>query len=223
METYRDEIDGMRALAVMSVILFHAGFSCCPGGYVGVDIFFVISRYLITSIILSEHEQGTFSLIHFYERRARRILPALFLVLFCLVPFAHAYLLFDQLRNFAQTLISITLCSSNIFFSMKEDCFNTDTEHNPLVHTWSLAIEEQFYILFSLLFVVFSRSQHRWIQYLLVVISVISLVLAQWSDNLHLSYPFISRDLLWFSQRVKVTRRKVVLAFSAPSFFAILH
>ena len=201
MKAYRHEIDGMRALAVMSVILFHAGFSFCPGGYVGVDVFFVISGYLITSIILAEHEQRTFSLIHFYERRARRILPALFVVLFCSVPFAYSYLLFDRLTDFAKALISITLCSSNIFFWMKEDYFNTDTELNPLVHTWSLAIEEQFYILFSLIFVVFSQSQHRLIQYLLVLVSVVSLVLAQWSGNLQLSYPFISRDPLWFSQR----------------------
>ena len=201
MKAYRNEIDGMRALAVVSVILFHTGFSFCPGGYVGVDVFFVISGYLITSIILAEHEQGTFSLIHFYERRARRILPALFVVLFCSVPFAYSYLPFDQLSNFAQALISITLCSSNFFFWMKEDYFNTETELNPLVHTWSLAIEEQFYILFSLLFVIFRQSQHRLIQYLLVLVSVVSLVLAQWSGNLHLSYPFIARDPLWFWQR----------------------
>ena len=80
MKVYRNEIDVMRALAVMSVILFHAGFSYCPGEYVGVNIFFVISGCLITSIILAEHEQGTFSLMHFYERRARRIRPALFVV-----------------------------------------------------------------------------------------------------------------------------------------------
>ena len=201
METYREEIDGMRALAVISVILFHAGFTICPGGYVGVDVFFVISGYLITSIILAEHEQERFSLTNFYERRARRILPALFLVVFCSIPFAFSYLLYEQLRSFAQAVISVTLCSSNVFFWMKEEYFNTDTELNPLVHTWSLAIEEQFYILFSLLFVVFSRSQYRLIQYLLIFISLISLVLAQWSGNLQLTYPFISPDPLWFSQR----------------------
>lgn len=88
---YRQEIDGLRALAVVPVILFHAGFELFSGGFVGVDVFFVISGYLITTIILSELEQGKFSIINFYERRARRILPALFLVMFVCIPFAWFY------------------------------------------------------------------------------------------------------------------------------------
>ena len=105
MKTYRHEIDGMRALAVISVILFHAKFSFVSGGFVGVDVFFVISGYLITTIILSEHEAETFSLVTFYERRARRILPALFFIVFLCIPFAVSLMVYDQLQDFAQGLI----------------------------------------------------------------------------------------------------------------------
>lgn len=99
---YRQEIDGLRALAVVPVILFHAGFELFSGGFVGVDVFFVISGYLITTIILSELEQGKFSIINFYERRARRILPALFLVMFVCIPFAWFLLLPQDLVSFSK-------------------------------------------------------------------------------------------------------------------------
>ena len=89
---YRPDIDGLRAIAVLAVILFHAGFDTFSGGFVGVDIFFVISGYLITSILAREIEQNEFSLVNFYERRARRILPALFLVIICCIPFALAWM-----------------------------------------------------------------------------------------------------------------------------------
>ena len=228
MDGYRHEIDGMRALAVISVILFHAGFAAFPGGYVGVDVFFVISGYLITSIILVDHRNGTFSLLRFYERRARRILPALFLVLFSCLPFAYHYMLLDQLETFAQGLISITLCSSNMLFWTKEDYFNTDTELNPLVHTWSLAIEEQFYILFSLIFVLFSNTQHRTIILLLISTSVISLILAQWGGNLQMTPPFITKDALWFSQHnwasfYLLTGRMWELLLGALAAFYLQH
>jgi peptidoglycan/LPS O-acetylase OafA/YrhL len=101
---YRAEIDGLRAVAVFPVILFHAGFEHFNGGFVGVDVFFVISGYLITTIILAEKEQGTFSLVNFYERRARRILPALFLVMFVSLPFAWLWLLPSDMKDFSQSL-----------------------------------------------------------------------------------------------------------------------
>ncbi|MCK5887136.1 MAG: acyltransferase, partial [Alcanivorax sp.] len=102
---YRREIDGLRALAVLPVILFHAGFDLFSGGFVGVDIFFVISGYLITTIIISELENEKFSLITFYERRARRILPALFFVMFCCVPFAWFWLSPGDMKDFSQSLV----------------------------------------------------------------------------------------------------------------------
>ena len=106
---YRKEIDGLRALAVMPVILFHAGFETFKGGFVGVDIFFVISGYLITTIILSDYIKGDFSLVNFYEKRARRILPAIFVVMAACLPFAWFWLLPDDLRNFSKSLISTPL------------------------------------------------------------------------------------------------------------------
>ncbi|WP_242756925.1 acyltransferase family protein [Acinetobacter towneri] len=104
---YRREIDGLRALAVLPVILFHAGFDTFSGGFVGVDIFFVISGYLITTIILTELEQGKFSIVNFYERRARRILPALFLVMLVCIPFAWLWLLPSDMKDFSQSLVAV--------------------------------------------------------------------------------------------------------------------
>lgn len=113
---YRPEIDGLRAIAVLPVIFFHAGFSIFEGGYVGVDIFFVISGFLITSILVEELDTGRFSILGFYERRARRILPALFLVLLVCIPFAYSLLLPNQLKDFSQSLIAVSLFVSNILF-----------------------------------------------------------------------------------------------------------
>ena len=113
---YRREIDGLRALAVLPVILFHAGFEMFSGGFVGVDVFFVISGYLITTIILAELEQGKFSIVNFYERRARRILPALFLVMLVCIPFAWVLLTPDDLNSFAKSLVAVPLFVSNVFY-----------------------------------------------------------------------------------------------------------
>ena len=110
---YRAEIDGLRALAVLPVILFHAGFEWFGGGFVGVDVFFVISGYLITSILINDLENNAFSLINFYERRARRILPALFFVMFACLPFAWMWLTPNDLKDFGQSLVAVSTFSSN--------------------------------------------------------------------------------------------------------------
>jgi peptidoglycan/LPS O-acetylase OafA/YrhL len=149
--TYRPEIDGLRALAVMSVILFHAGLGVFSGGYVGVDVFFVISGYLITSIIFTELENGKFSLRRFYERRARRILPALFLVMFACLPFAWLLMAPAQLRDFAKSVVAVSLFASNFFFWQESGYFTEALEEKPLLHTWSLAVEEQYYLIFPLI------------------------------------------------------------------------
>ena len=121
---YRPEIDGLRALAVLPVILFHAGFEWFDGGFVGVDVFFVISGYLITNIIISEMDKAKFSLINFYERRTRRLLPALFFVMFISLPFAWLWLTPNDLKDFGQSLITIATFSSNILFWLESGYFD---------------------------------------------------------------------------------------------------
>lgn len=147
---YRADIDGLRAVAVIPVILFHAGFPLFSGGFVGVDVFFVISGYLITSIIASELSNKSFSIVNFYERRARRILPALFFVM--LVSFMVAYFILEPsiFLSFSKSLISVSLFVSN-FQLLKTPYFDLWADVKPMLHTWSLAVEEQFYIFFPLI------------------------------------------------------------------------
>lgn len=176
---YRREIDGLRALAILPVILFHAGFEAFGGGFVGVDVFFVISGYLITTIILAELEQGNFSLVNFYERRARRILPALFLVMFACLPFAWAWLLPDDMEDFALSLVAVPVFASNILFWQQNGYFDTAAELKPLLHTWSLAVEEQYYVLFPLFLMLFWRIGKRVLLAVMAVVFVVSLLLAE--------------------------------------------
>lgn len=147
---YRKEIDGLRAVAVVPVVLFHAGLSIFSGGYVGVDVFFVISGYLITSIIIEELSEGRFSLLKFYERRARRILPALFVVMIACIPFAWAWMQAGEFRDFSQSLVAVSVFGSNVFFWLQTNYFGTAAETKPLLHTWSLAVEEQYYLIVPL-------------------------------------------------------------------------
>ena len=175
---YRPEIDGLRALAVLPVILFHAGFAGFSGGFVGVDIFFVISGYLITSIIYADLVKKRFSLNHFYERRARRILPALYLVTFCCLPVAWLTLGPKQMKDFCESLIGVATFSSNFTFKDQSDYFATASELKPLLHTWSLAVEEQFYLLFPLLLILVKRLRTKAILGVLGGVFLISLSLA---------------------------------------------
>jgi peptidoglycan/LPS O-acetylase OafA/YrhL len=177
---YRAEIDGLRAIAVFPVILFHAGFEHFNGGFVGVDVFFVISGYLITSIILAEKEQGTFSLVNFYERRARRILPALFLVMFVSLPFAWLWLLPSDMKDFSQSLVAVSTFASNILFWHETGYWGAANELKPLLHTWSLAVEEQYYVLFPLFLALLWRFRERWMLSSFIVIAAISLIASQW-------------------------------------------
>ncbi len=179
---YRREIDGLRALAVVPVILFHAGFEMFGGGYVGVDVFFVISGYLITSIILDELRDGRFSIVRFYDRRARRILPAMFVVLAACLPFAWVWLLPRELESFSKSLIAVAFFVSNIFFWREDNYFEAASEMKPLLHTWSLGVEEQFYILFPLFLLLMWRFAKRWIIGLLIPAFVVSIALAEWGS-----------------------------------------
>nr|VFJ59992.1 MAG: Peptidoglycan/LPS O-acetylase OafA/YrhL, contains acyltransferase and SGNH-hydrolase domains [Candidatus Kentron sp. DK] len=180
---YRPEIDGLRAIAVIPVILFHAGFELFSGGFIGVDVFFVISGYLITSIILNEMEAGTFRLVHFYERRARRILPALFFVMLACIPFAWMWLMPRDMQDFAQSVGAVSTFSSNFHFWGESGYFDTAAELKPLLHTWSLAVEEQYYVIFPLLLLLIWSRGRRWVLAILAVLFMMSLGLAQWSAD----------------------------------------
>lgn len=180
---YRPEIDGLRALAVIPVVLFHAGFASFSGGFVGVDVFFVISGYLITSIILAEQHAGKFTIAGFYERRARRILPALFVVMLVCLPFAWLWLLPHELKEFSESLVAVSLFSSNILFWSQSGYFDTGTELKPLLHTWSLAAEEQYYLLFPPLLILTARVKTRRLLAVFAAIAVASLALAQWGSR----------------------------------------
>jgi peptidoglycan/LPS O-acetylase OafA/YrhL len=180
---YRAEIDGLRALAVLPVILFHAGFELFSGGFVGVDVFFVISGYLITTIIISELAEGKFSIVNFYERRARRILPALFFVMAACLPFAWLWLTPGDLIDFGQSFIAVSTFSSNVLFWIESGYFDTAAELKPLLHTWSLAVEEQFYILFPIFLILTWRLGVKWILIVLAIVFFISLNLAVWGTQ----------------------------------------
>lgn len=144
---YRADIDGLRAFAVLSVILFHAGLSGLSGGFVGVDIFFVISGYVIAQSILGEVKDGTFSILSFYAKRVRRIFPALvFTILFTFIG-AYFILLPDYFVSFSKSISAVSVFISNLFFWKDSGYFSADALSKPLLHTWSLSVEEQYYIL----------------------------------------------------------------------------
>ncbi|HEY3698924.1 MAG TPA: acyltransferase family protein [Spongiibacteraceae bacterium] len=157
MDTYRKDIDGLRAFAVLPVVLFHAGYSFLSGGYVGVDIFFVISGYLITSIIYREINNNQFSILQFYERRIRRIYPAaLAVALFTTI--AAAMIIPPSLfKKVGWALVFMNLYSTNILFFKQAGYFDTDSTLNPFLHTWSLSVEEQFYLFFPLFLLAVTR------------------------------------------------------------------
>jgi peptidoglycan/LPS O-acetylase OafA/YrhL len=180
---YRREIDGLRAVAVLPVVFYHAGFHAFNGGFVGVDVFFVISGYLITSIITNDLERGKFSVKDFYERRARRILPACFLMMFVCIPFAWVSLLPLDMLNFSQNLIAVSLFVSNIFFWRRIDYFNAEAELNPLIHTWSLAVEEHYYLIFPLFLKLIWGIGWRRVVIVLILLTMVSLSIAQWGAS----------------------------------------
>ena len=180
---YRREIDGLRALAIIPVILFHAGFQSFSGGYVGVDIFFVISGYLITTILASELRDGTYSIVGFYERRARRILPALFAMLAISLPFAYALLNPADLRAFAKSLLGAVVFMANITAYLQSGYFDAASDIKPLMHLWSLAIEEQYYVFFPLLLAFLWRFGKPKVLALVLVITLLSLLVAELKLN----------------------------------------
>lgn len=178
---YRADVDGLRAVAVMSVLLYHVHLFGVTGGYVGVDVFFVISGYLISLILIRECQESRFSIVNFYERRIRRIFPALFLTLAVTSLLAVVVLLPSELSEYGQTLAATCFFISNIAFWQQSNYFDGSAYEKPLLHTWSLSVEEQFYLIWPLmLWVVLRFIKARHLPYLFAALILISLALAEW-------------------------------------------
>jgi peptidoglycan/LPS O-acetylase OafA/YrhL len=177
---YRPDIDGLRAVAVLPVLLFHLGFGLAPGGFIGVDVFFVISGYLITGLISAEMHEGTYSITRFYVRRARRIFPALFFMCAVTALLVLLFCLPSDAERFSKALAAATLFGSNIYFYLTADYFAAAAETQPLLHTWSLAVEEQFYIFFPLILLLVRRYFGRRERLIMVALALVSLGLSIW-------------------------------------------
>ena len=177
---YRPEIDGLRALAILPVIFFHAGFEIFRGGFLGVDVFFVISGYLITSFIISDLSSNNFRLLDFYERRARRILPALLTMCIFITPISFFILLPGDQINFAKSIIASIFFVSNVLFWRETGYFDVESELKPLMHTWSLSVEEQFYIFFPLVLIFIWRFKQSFIAIPIFILLIISFALSNW-------------------------------------------
>lgn len=186
MHHYRPDIDGLRAVAIIPVVLFHAHAAGFRGGFVGVDVFFVISGFLITGLIRHEIDRGTFTIAAFYERRIRRILPALFAMLLVTSVFSAWLLLPEDLADFGKSLVATSLFASNFVFWQESGYFGPAAETRPLLHTWSLAVEEQFYILFPLFLAYVAARRNRpyvaattWVVALSFMLSLLGVAFAQ--------------------------------------------
>ncbi|MES1974236.1 MAG: acyltransferase family protein [Pseudomonadota bacterium] len=188
---YRPEIDGLRAIAVLAVVLFHARIRGFSGGYAGVDMFFALSGYLIARLILRESAMRRFSLIAFYERRARRILPAL-LAMLTVSGCAAWMLLPGDFADFGESLAAISLFASNLLFWHRDGYFSLASDATPLLHTWSLAVEEQFYIVFPALIMLARRGGRRVLVAALMAIGSASFAYSVWAISTHPDAAFYS-------------------------------
>lgn len=187
---YRPDIDGLRAIAVLSVIFFHLGF--LPEGYLGVDVFFVISGYLITSNLFNQSKNNTLKITQFYIKRIRRILPLLFFI--CTVSLILGYLLMlpDDLENLSQSVIASNLSFNNILLYITTgDYWAPANDYRPLLHTWSLGLEEQFYLVYPILFVLFKGNKSKYLLPLIILLTLISAYLFVSAENLSMRFYFL--------------------------------
>lgn len=191
---YREEIDGLRALAVVPVILFHAGVTGFSGGYIGVDIFFVISGYLISGIILRDLEDATFTISKFYERRVRRLLPALFFVVLCCLTAGFFIMQPAELSKLAESALATLFFYSNFWVFNETGYFAIHAEEMPLLHTWSLSVEEQFYLVFPIFLAFLWRFGKSMISLALGACFCISLLFTQFGSNLSSAHPYIDES-----------------------------
>jgi peptidoglycan/LPS O-acetylase OafA/YrhL len=212
---YRDEINGLRAVAVLSVIFYHINPSFLSGGWLGVDIFYVISGYLITNLIISDFNKGNFSFKNFYIKRIKRILPALFFCLIITIPFSWLLLTPKAMLEFSSSIQSTLFFYSNIFFS-NLDFYNAEpTKYMPLLHTWSLAIEEQFYIFYPAVVFFIYRYFQKFIFYGLSAIMVFSIYLN--STTADITKFYLAQYRIWeliFGALVVFTYKKINIKYS---------
>ncbi len=217
-KSYRPEVDGLRSFAVISVLLFHAGFAPFAGGFVGVDVFFVISGYLITQIIHSDCERGTFRLLPFMARRVVRLYPALIATL--LLVMVAGFVFFDptQYRTLAASTVASFFSASNVVFWQVAGYFDTSSELNPLLHTWSLGVEQQFYLIWPLIIYGVWRWRPARLPWGILLAGVVSLAASQWftvldpSANYFLMpfrmFEFAAGGLLpWLERRIMPANR----------------
>jgi len=187
---YKAEIDGLRALALFAVILFHAGLHYFKGGFVGVDIFFVISGYLITNIIINDIRKGKFSLISFYHKRARRLIPALFFVMFCAIPFSWFFLPPMDMLKFSKSFLATPLFLSNFLFYKESSYFDTFAELKPFLHTWSLGVEAQFYFFFPFFLIFIFSLGKKNMKIIIIILATLSLIIAFFINKINSSFTF---------------------------------
>lgn len=221
-KVYRTDIDGLRAIAVISVILFHLGY--IHNGYLGVDIFFVISGYLITNIIYNDED---FSIFNFYERRIRRIIPLVLFTGFVAFIFGIIFMLPDDLENLCQSIIATNFSGNNILmYITSNDYWAIKNDYKPLMHTWSLGIEEQFYLLYPIIFYVLKNNRKKLVFPVLILLTIISLFFFCFSDSASSKFYFIQFRFFELSiggiyaiyfgvkkNRISFTYRKYVLYF----------
>ena len=222
---YRKEIDGLRAIAIIPVVLYHAGLDFFSGGFVGVDVFFVISGYLIASIIIKDLDSAEFSIAKFYERRFRRIFPALWVMSLTCFVFGYFYISPSDMQDLSKSLIRTFLFISNIYFYKHSGYFDLAAELKPLIHTWSLSIEEQYYIFFPAILMLLHRHVgKKYIAPIIAFVMVCGLMLSQYmlaSDQLGSYYLIQSRGwelLLGAVIAVQLSHRPEVLHFKKKIF-----
>lgn len=198
---YRQDIDGLRSIAILPVILYHAGISVFSGGFTGVDVFFVISGYLITSIIFKELNSGTFTISNFYVRRIKRIFPALFAMIIVTGAVSYFFLLPSHFERFGSSAIAAVFFCANIVFWGDSGYFETAAESKPLLHTWSLGVEEQFYIFFPLILMFLARRGFRHLKAVIIGVFAVSFLLnvalvAKFPEAVFFNLPFRAWELM---------------------------
>lgn len=180
---YRSDIDGLRAVAVLPVLIFHAELNMFQGGYLGVDVFFVISGFLITTIIIEEISRNSFSFSNFYERRVRRLLPALVFMTLVTSFVAYQIMIYQDLEDFGNSLLAMSFFSSNIYFWLESGYFERAANLKPLLHTWSLAVEEQYYFFFPFILLMTLKWLKQYLTPIILSMLLLSLGLAVWASE----------------------------------------